>query len=126
MRYLFERIVAPTQPNSVELLKEDVRAQVQRLLDSHRIAQYRGGLDILNMSMPSVTEAGSNSLKDKTSYANKILQLIKRFEPRLENPQVSLVPAGDGSMSVNVQIQAVLKTAEHMDAFHFVSTLDSD
>lgn len=125
MRYLFERIVAPSQPKSIELLKEDVRAQVQRLLDSHRIAQYRGGLDILNLSIPAVTEIGRHSVSDQTTYAAKIRKILMRYEPRLHNPEVAVIPSSNESMSPQLQINAELRIDGYVDSFHFSSEVDS-
>lgn len=124
MRYLFERIVSPCQPNNLELIREDVRAQVQRLIDSHRISQHRGAVDVLNLDVPSVTEIGANSQTDQRAYASNIARIIKRFEPRLANVDIAVVPSSSESRAPQLIVQAQLRLDEFVEEFRFVSPLE--
>lgn len=121
MRYLFERLVAPGHPVSVDSLKEDIRAQIQRLVDSHRIAQHRRTLDILSISIPATTELGRNSLSAQQEYADQVCRLIQRYEPRLSNPQAEVIPPANEAEPLELQILAELKIGEFAEEFRFVT-----
>lgn len=124
MRHFFERIVSPEQTQSLELLMGDVRAQVQRLIDSHRISQYRGGVDILNLAVPSVTELGSDSQTDKRAYAAHILKIVRRFEPRLSHVQVKVTEPSKLSPDMpELVIEGQLQVAGYHESFRFVSNM---
>ena len=126
MRFLLERIASPLQYESFATLKVAVRANVQRLVDSHRIHSRGGVQDILSFGLPSVVEIGRASVSQQQDYAASIEQVIRRFEPRLRNPQVELVPSDSESRAPYLLVAAELVLADSAEEFRFPLEIDRD
>lgn len=105
-----------SRSQSVRLLKNAVRRDLEWLLNSRRIADTPDeGLKELNKSvytfgLPDLSALTMASTGDRNRLVRQVLGTINMFEPRLMNVRLVLVETPDaGKKDVRLRIEAMLK-----------------
>lgn len=105
-----------SRSQSVRLLKNAVRRDLEWLLNSRRIADPPDeGLKELNRStyvygLPDLSALTMASTADKNRLVRQILSTINLFEPRLMNVRLVMVETPDaGKKDVRLRIEAMLR-----------------
>jgi type VI secretion system protein ImpF len=105
-----------SRSQSVRLLKNAVRRDLEWLLNSRRIAEPPDeGLKELNRStyvygLPDLSALTMASTADKNRLVRQILSTINLFEPRLMNVRLVMVETPDaGKKDVRLRIEAMLR-----------------
>lgn len=105
-----------SRSQSVRLLKNAVRRDLEWLLNSRRIAEPPDeGLKELNRSvyvygLPDLSALTMSSSADRNRLVRQILSTISLFEPRLINVRLVLVETPDaGKKDVRLRIEAMLR-----------------
>jgi type VI secretion system protein ImpF len=105
-----------SRSQSVRLLKNAVRRDLEWLLNSRRIASPPDeGLKELNRStyvygLPDLSALTMASTADKNRLVRQILSTINLFEPRLMNVRLVMVETPDASKKdVRLRIEAMLR-----------------
>jgi type VI secretion system protein ImpF len=105
-----------SRSQSVRLLKNAVRRDLEWLLNSRRIADPPDeGLKELNRSayvygLPDLSSLTMASTADKNRLVRQILSAINLFEPRLMNVRLVMVETPDASKKdVRLRIEAMLR-----------------
>jgi type VI secretion system protein ImpF len=105
-----------SRSQSVRLLKNAVRRDLEWLLNSRRIAEPPDeGLKELNKStyvygLPDLSALTMASTADKNRLVRQILSTINLFEPRLMNVRLVMVETPDaGKKDVRLRIEAMLR-----------------
>lgn len=105
-----------SRSQSVRLLKNSVRRDLEWLLNSRRIADAPDeGLKELNKSvytygLPDLSALTMASTTDRNRLVRQVLGTINMFEPRLMNVRLVLVETPDaGKKDVRLRIEAMLK-----------------
>ncbi len=105
-----------SRSQSVRLLKNAVRRDLEWLLNSRRIAEPPDeGLKELNRStyvygLPDLSALTMASTADKNRLVRQILATINLFEPRLMNVRLVMVETPDaGKKDVRLRIEAMLR-----------------
>lgn len=105
-----------SRSQSVRLLKNAVRRDLEWLLNSRRIADTPDeGLKELNKSvytygLPDLSALTMASTTDRNRLVRQVLGTINMFEPRLMNVRLVLVETPDaGKKDVRLRIEAMLK-----------------
>jgi type VI secretion system protein ImpF len=105
-----------SRSQSVRLLKNAVRRDLEWLLNSRRIADPPDeGLKELNRStyvygLPDLSALTMASTADKNRLVRQILSAINLFEPRLMNVRLVMVETPDASKKdVRLRIEAMLR-----------------
>lgn len=115
MRYLFERLTATTPiaagPAGPAELGEAVAAQIQRIVAT-RPRKAGDDSDLLGFGMLNVVDVSANGGSGLRRYAARLVRMIERFEPRLANVEVTLVPDRNPLMPNRLRVSGRLRTAE--------------
>jgi|SRR5579862_22091 len=105
-----------SRSQSVRLLKNAVRRDLEWLLNSRRIADLPDeGLKELNKSvymygLPDLSALTMASVADRNRLVRSVLGTINMFEPRLTNVRLVLVETPDaGKKDVRLRIEAMLR-----------------
>lgn len=105
-----------SRSQSVRLLKNAVRRDLEWLLNSRRIADLpEEGLKELNKSvymygLPDLSALTMASMADRNRLVRQVLGTINMFEPRLTNVRLVLVETPDaGKKDVRLRIEAMLR-----------------
>jgi type VI secretion system protein ImpF len=105
-----------SRSQSVRVLKNAVRRDLEWLLNSRRIAEPPDeGLKELNRStyvygLPDLSALTMASTADKNRLVRQILSTINLFEPRLMNVRLVMVETPDaGKKDVRLRIEAMLR-----------------
>jgi type VI secretion system lysozyme-like protein len=135
MRYLLERLAARPdtsggRPEPFDL-EAAVAAQIQRIVSARpRIpsAPTPGGkTTVLEFGMPSIVEFAQGSKSQLERYAARLARLIRRYEPRLRHPSVTLEPVPSGLAPWRLVVSGVLGSDADAQAFRFeLSRLDNE
>ena len=118
--------------NSVNDVRESIRAELIRLLNSRRSALARsesyGELDrsLVNYGIPDFTGANMRAGDDRESLRLEIERTIRLFEPRLSSVRVELLsPEQPSDRTVRLRIHAQLKVFDRTEPVAFESQLDA-
>jgi type VI secretion system protein ImpF len=105
-----------SRSQSVRLLKNAVRRDLEWLLNSRRIAEPPDeGLKELNRSvyvygLPDLSTLAMAATADRNRLVRQILSCINLFEPRLMNVRLVMVETADaGKKDVRLRIEAMLR-----------------
>jgi len=105
-----------SRAQSVRLLKNSVRRDLEWLLNTRRIAELPDeGLKEVNRStytygLPDLSSVSVGSTGDRNRLVRNLLATINLFEPRLANVRVVLVETPDsGKKDVRMRIEAMLR-----------------
>lgn len=105
-----------SRTQSVRLLKNSVRRDLEWLLNTRRIAEPPDeGLKELNRStytygLPDLSTLSVGNSADRNRLVKQILSTISTFEPRLVNVRLVLVETPDaGRKDIRLRIEAMLR-----------------
>ncbi|KAA6461938.1 type VI secretion system baseplate subunit TssE [Acidobacteria bacterium AB60] len=105
-----------SRAQSVRLLKNSVRRDLEWLLNTRRIADVPDeGLKEVNRSaylygLPDLSAISVGSSSDRNRLVRQLVTAINLFEPRLANVRVILVEAPDsGKKDMRMRIEAMLR-----------------
>ncbi len=105
-----------SRAQSVRLLKNSVRRDLEWLLNTRRIADVPDeGLKEVNRStfvygLPDLSSVSVGNSGDRNRLVRNILATINLFEPRLANVRLVLVETPDsGKKDVRLRIEAMLR-----------------
>lgn len=108
MHYLFERLAAATGTAGAEPLREAVAAQIQRIVATRpRVAGDTS--DLLGFGMLNVVDVSAAGGAGLRRYAARLARMIERFEPRLANVEVALVPDDNPLMPNRLCVSGALR-----------------
>src|ERR1700745_4203590 len=120
-----------SRSQSVRLLKNAVRRDLEWLLNSRRIAEPPDeGLKELNRSiyvygLPDLSALTMASTADKNRLVRQILSTINLFEPRLMNVRLVMVETPDASKKdVRLRIEAMLRLAPVPEPVSFDTVIE--
>lgn len=108
--------VAPDRAQSIELLKESVRRDLEWLLNTRRNpTPVPDNCEQLNTSvfqygLPDLTSFGLNSTKDRNRLLTILDSTVATFEPRLQDVRVTFQEAASHSRVMRFTIHATLRT----------------
>jgi type VI secretion system lysozyme-like protein len=127
MQYLLERLADPPQLRLATGyegagdfdVRQAVLAQIRRIA-ANRPVDKDNGSALLSFGMPSIIDLSGTSDTQLRNYANRLAAAIARFEPRLTNVSVDLVPDSNPEMPSRLQINAQLLGADGAQPFQFV------
>lgn len=112
MRFLFERLVshAPLDrgtPDRGELANA-VAAQIQRIVAT-RPRVPGDDSDLLGFGMFNVVDVSANGTVALQHYAARLAEMIGRFEPRLANVEIAVVPGKNPLMPLRLRVSGTLR-----------------
>jgi type VI secretion system lysozyme-like protein len=115
MRYLFERLAAAAPTSAMHArpvdLGEAVSEQIQRMVATRpRIAGDDS--DLLGFGMLNVVDVSANGGVGLKQYAARLKRMIERFEPRLAQVDVALVPDVNPLMPNRLRVSGVLRGSD--------------
>jgi len=118
------RAEAPlTFSKSLALLKVALRRDLENLLNTRCTpealleSQTETQRSLYTYGVPDITEISQNFLYDRSRLLAEIEKALRLFEPRLDAPKVSLLPAAEGSRVLRFVIEGMLRidpTPEHV------------
>ncbi|CAB3773950.1 type VI secretion system baseplate subunit TssE [Paraburkholderia humisilvae] len=112
MRFLFERLTshAPLEPGAPDrgVLANAVAAQIQRIVAT-RPRLPGDHTDLLGFGMLNAVNLSANGEAALKQYAARLEQMIERFEPRLANVEITLVPARNRMMPTRLLVSGTLR-----------------
>ncbi|RAS33275.1 type VI secretion system baseplate subunit TssE [Paraburkholderia bryophila] len=115
MRYLFERLAAATPTSAAHARPVDlgvaVAEQIQRMVAT-RPRSAGDASDLLGFGMLNVVDVSANGGAGLTRYAARLKRMIERFEPRLAEVEVTLVPDANPLMPNRLRVSGVLRSAD--------------
>ncbi len=132
MKFLLERTAAPLTDWDAADLKEAIHQQVQRLVEGHRLVRGKAAVDLISLALDSESVPGSpvglsaHATAEHAAYAKQIERLIQRFEPRLLNPRVIVLPATSEAGVPRLEIQARMAHVDKTEEFRFPVQTDGD
>ncbi len=107
--------VRPFRALSVQELKDSVRRELSRLLNSRcpipgSALEGMGGMErtVINYGIPDFTSYSPQNANDQSKLAKSMRQAIEAFEPRLTNVDVTVDPLLPNERTVSARIEAVL------------------
>jgi predicted component of type VI protein secretion system len=112
MRFLFERLTnhAPLEYGAPDrgALANAVTSQIQRIVATRPRAPGDPN-DLLAFGMLSAVDVSGNGTTALQRYAARLAQMIERFEPRLANVEIALVPGRNPLMPARLRVSGVLR-----------------
>ena len=126
--FLLDKIAAPQRHSQASKMLQ-IREQVQRLVEGHRVVAASKPLDILGLELgdkntkTAVVDIGVQSFEDQKQYAAQLQEIIHRYEPRIKQPRVSVVPADNSFSAPSLSITGLIETDSTAEEFHFSAEL---
>lgn len=119
-----------SRAQSVRLLKESVRRDIEWLLNTRRIREE--SLDpkaelthsLYNYGLPDLTHYSFNSSRDMTRVTWLLENTVAIFEPRLRNAKVYVEPAEKGTLQIKFRVEGMLIMDPSPERVSFDTTLD--
>ncbi len=128
MQYLFERLANRQQdgrqPVSKEQLQLDVIRQLQCIVASRPWLGEEASPEthhLLGFGMAAVPELARDNPQQLERYGQRLKELIKHYEPRLQHPVISLAPSGDPASPLRIQVSGQLLMHDEDEEVVFVS-----
>lgn len=119
-----------TRAQSVRLLKESLRRDLEWLLNTRRIKEEstdpKAELtnSLYNYGLPDVTHYTLSSVRDQNRLAWLLETTVTTFEPRLKNAKVFMEPVERGSMQIRFRVDGLLMMDPAPERVSFDTTLD--
>ncbi|MBM3784864.1 MAG: type VI secretion system baseplate subunit TssE [Acidobacteria bacterium] len=119
-----------TRAQSVRLLKESVRRDLEWLLNSRRIKEEstdpKAELthSLYNYGLTDLTSYAVHSTRDQNRLSWMLENTVAIFEPRLAAAKVFMVPVETGSMQIRFRVEGMLKMDPAPERVSFDTTLD--
>jgi type VI secretion system protein ImpF len=119
-----------TRAQSVRVLKEALRRDLEWLLNTRRIMDEsvdpKAELthSLYNYGIPDVSHYALRSTRDQSRLGWILENTVAVFEPRLKNAKVYMVPVEEGSMQVKFRVDGMLMMDPAPERISFDTTLD--
>lgn len=119
-----------SRAQSVRLLKESLRRDIEWLLNSRRI--FEESTDpkaelthsLYNYGLPDITHYSFNSSRDMNRVTWLLENTVAIFEPRLRNAKVFVEPVDKGSLKIKFRVEGMLVMDPAPERVSFDTTLD--
>ncbi|WP_051711302.1 GPW/gp25 family protein [Andreprevotia chitinilytica] len=129
MYFLLERLAASPQalrtiamPHDAEFAQGELEAlivaQITRIVANRPLDKDDANL-LYNFGMPSVVEVAMHSDGQLARYAARLEAMIRKAEPRLENPRVSIVPGENEWNQKQLFITGSIRCDQELHPFQF-------
>lgn len=123
MPFLLERLaripdILPGRPDTFDL-ETAVAAQIQRIVSARPPDPASPDLGLLGFGMPSAVELGAGNRRQLDAYAERLAALIRRHEPRLLRPCVTLEPAPEALAPYRLAVSGTLAPDGDLHTFRF-------
>jgi type VI secretion system lysozyme-like protein len=79
-------------------LRESVRAELLRLLNTRRGRSRLDAADVLHYGLPDWSALSGARAGDRSALEREVAQAIRAFEPRLAAPRVTIAPEKAGGL----------------------------
>jgi type VI secretion system lysozyme-like protein len=93
-------------------LRESVRAELLRLLNTRRGRSRLDAADVLHYGLPDWSALSGARAGDRSALEREVAQAIRAFEPRLAAPRVTIAPDADAPWRVCLRIAGLLRGRE--------------
>jgi len=119
-----------SRAQSVRLLKESLRRDIEWLLNTRRIREE--SLDpkaelthsLYNYGLPDITHFSFSSQRDMTRVVWLLENTVAVFEPRLRSAKVHIEPSEKGSLQIKFRVEGMLVMDPAPERVSFDTTLD--
>ncbi|KAF0815286.1 hypothetical protein IGB42_00367 [Andreprevotia sp. IGB-42] len=134
MHFLLERLASSPQglrPLAMQGDEEEalgniealIVAQIERIVANRPRAKDDATL-LYAFGMPSVVELAKYNGDELASYAQRLENMIRNTEPRLENPRVRVVPGASEWLGKELLISGDVRIARNLHPFTFTVQQD--
>ncbi|WP_321843975.1 type VI secretion system baseplate subunit TssE [Paraburkholderia bannensis] len=89
-------------------LRDSVRAELLRLLNTRRGRSMRETADVLHYGLPDWSALSAARAGDRSTLERDVAQAIRAFEPRLAAPRVTIEPDADAPWRLCLRIAGLL------------------
>lgn len=119
-----------SRAQSVRLLKESLRRDIEWLLNTRRIHEEstdpKAELthSLYNYGLPDLTHYTFSSARDMARVTWLLENTVAVFEPRLRNAKVYLEPAEKGTLQIKFRVDGMLVMDPAPERVSFDTTLD--
>ena len=119
-----------SRAQSVRLLKESLRRDIEWLLNTRRILDEstdpKAELthSLYNYGLPDITHFSFASQRDMTRVTWLLENTVAIFEPRLRNAKVHIEPSEKGTLQIRFRVDGVLVMDPAPERVSFDTTLD--
>lgn len=116
-----EGVVRPFRVHETQELKESVRRELARLLNTRSSAglDARGEMSVLDYGLPDFTSLSALSSDDRAKLSAVVAQSISAFEPRLRGVSVTAESMRSKDRALILRLDAVLVSGEHSEPVSF-------
>lgn len=118
MQYLFERLAnsqqSPHHLPSKEEIQLSVMRQLQCIVASRPWLGEDEGDHLLSFGQPAVPDLAAGNALQLRHYGERLKQMIERYEPRLENPAVTVETSATPSAPVRVVVTGQLRVEDEI------------
>lgn len=90
-------------------LRDSVRAELLRLLNTRRGRSRPGAADVLHYGLPDWSALSAARAGDRSTLERDVAQAIRAFEPRLAAPRVTIEPDADAPWRLCLRIGGLLR-----------------
>jgi type VI secretion system protein ImpF len=119
-----EEEAQPFRVHDVPALRESVRRELWRLLNTRRHPQAGGEgggpLTVLDYGLPDFSSLSASSGADQQRIAAAVAAAISSFEPRLRDVRVSVARVSEVSRALALKVEAVLSVGVLAEPVSFV------
>jgi len=121
---------APAHAPSLRQLKATLRRDLEWLLNTRQIIvpipDYAKELpySLFAYGLPDLTSFSSQSERDRQELLQMMESSIAKFEPRLLNVVVTLLPAGEGARGLHFQIEGMMRGDSSPERIVFDTVFD--
>jgi type VI secretion system protein ImpF len=118
----------PFRVSDVRALKESVRRELWRLLNTRRHgrpwqADGREEMTVLDYGLPDFSSLSASSGSDQNRLAAEVAAAVSAFEPRLRDVTVSVEPPRETERALRFRIDAVMMVDPAPEPVTFDTTL---
>lgn len=119
-----------SRAQSVRLLKESLRRDIEWLLNTRRIKEEstdpKAELthSLYNYGLPDLTHFSFSSNRDMNRVTWLLETTVAIFEPRLRNAKVFIEPAEKGTLQIRFRVEGMLVMDPAPERVSFDTTLD--
>lgn len=111
----------PFRVHELESLKESVRRELARLLNTRSSAglDARGELSVLDYGLPDFSSLSALSGDDRSKLSALVAQAVAAFEPRLRDVRVTAEGLRSNDRALILRLDAMLVMGEHSEPVSF-------
>lgn len=118
-RLFFERLTADPQRMEAVSQAEAVLAQLQRLAGPHPGVDVEGQPDLLAEGPEGIVDVPAESGSARDAYSERLLQLVRCYEPRLKGAEIASGAADPGRARARLCVSGELVEGREPAPFVF-------